>query len=191
MLYPLNLFAWREKQREQHRRRFIGLLVFGGIAALGVQWGAGQYFQYQQDQQQQRLAYLTDYIARIDQRIEVMKIAQQAHSQTLERLKIVEGLQSERNKTTEFMNLMLSVIPEGVHVDKIKMNDYKVEISGIADSTARLTTMIDNMERSPKLRDVGMHSIVHGKVRFGKEFQTFRVSFMFKGASMNDGKQHG
>ena len=120
-----------------------------------------------------------------------MKIAQQAHSQTLERLKIVEGLQSGRNKTTEFMSLMISVIPEGVYVDKIKMNGHKVEISGIADSTAHLTTMIDNMERSPKLRDVGMHSIVHGKVRFGKEFQTFKVSFMFKGASMNDGKQHG
>ena len=191
MLYHINLLAWRENQREEHRRRFIGLILLGAIAALGVQWGIDKYYQYQQDQQQQRLAYLADYIARLDHRIEAMKIAQQEHSQTLERLKIVEGLQSERNKTTEFMNLMLSVIPEGVHVDKIKMNGHKVEISGIADSTAHLTTMIDNMERSPKLRDVGMHSIVHGKVRFGKEFQTFRVSFMFKGASMNDGKQHG
>ncbi|MDG2664495.1 pilus assembly protein PilN, partial [Vibrio parahaemolyticus] len=35
-------------------------------------------------------------------------------------------------------------------------------------------------ERSAKLNDVEMHSIVHGKARFGKEFQTFKVSFMFK-----------
>ncbi|MCR9941853.1 PilN domain-containing protein [Vibrio owensii] len=192
MLHHINLLAWRENQREEHRRRFIGLIVLGVIAALGVQWGIGKYYQYQQDQQQQRLDYLAHYISQLDKRIEAMKIAEQEHSKILERLKIVEGLQNGRNKTTEFMNLMPSVIPEGVYVDKIKMNDYEIEISGISDSTPRLATMLDNMERSAKLLDVEMHSIVHGKARFGKEFQTFKVSFMFKGASIKEGgKQHG
>ncbi|CAH1530101.1 Type IV pilus biogenesis protein PilN [Vibrio owensii] len=192
MLHHINLLAWRENQREEHRRRFIGLIVLGAIAALGLQWGIGKYYQYQQDQQQQRLDYLAHYISQLDKRIEAMKIAEQEHGKILERLKIVEGLQNGRNKTTEFMNLMPSVIPEGVYVDKIKMNDYEIEISGISDSTPRLATMLDNMERSAKLLDVEMHSIVHGKARFGKEFQTFKVSFMFKGASIKEGgKQHG
>ncbi|GAB7224174.1 PilN domain-containing protein [Vibrio owensii] len=192
MLHHINLLAWRENQREEHRRRFIGLIVLGAIAALGVQWGIGKYYQYQQDQQQQRLDYLAHYISQLDKRIEAMKIAEQEHGKILERLKIVEGLQNGRNKTTEFMNLMPSVIPEGVYVDKIKMNDYEIEVSGISDSTPRLATMLDNMERSAKLLDVEMHSIVHGKARFGKEFQTFKVSFMFKGASIKEGgKQHG
>ncbi|OXE28561.1 pilus assembly protein PilN, partial [Vibrio parahaemolyticus] len=90
------------------------------------------------------------------------------HSKILERLKVVEALQNGRNKTTDFMNLMPAVIPEGVYVDKIKMNDLEIEISGISDSTPRLATMLDNMERSAKLLDVEMHSIVHGKARFGK-----------------------
>ncbi|MFV8437814.1 PilN domain-containing protein [Vibrio owensii] len=192
MLHHINLLAWRENQREEHRRRFIGLIVLGAIAALGLQWGIGKYYQYQQDQQQQRLDYLAHYISQLDKRIEAMKIAEQEHGKILERLKIVEGLQNGRNKTTEFMNLMPSVIPEGVYVDKIKMNDYEIEISGISDSTPRLATMLDNMERSAKLLEVEMHSIVHGKARFGKEFQTFKVSFMFKGASIKEGgKQHG
>ncbi|ARV73688.1 PilN domain-containing protein [Vibrio campbellii] len=191
MLYHINLLAWRENQREEHRRRFIGLILLGAIAALGVQWGIGKYYQYQQDQQQQRFDYLAHYISQLDKRIEAMKIAEQEHSKILERLKTVEGLQNGRNKTTEFMNLMPSVIPEGVYVDKIKMNDYEIEISGISDSTSRLATMLDNMERSAKLLDVDMHSIVHGKALFGKEFQTFKVSFMFKDASIKGGKQHG
>ncbi|MFV8451637.1 pilus assembly protein PilN, partial [Vibrio campbellii] len=41
MLYHINLLAWRENQREEHRRRFIGLILLGAIAALGVQWGIG------------------------------------------------------------------------------------------------------------------------------------------------------
>ncbi|MGR5237870.1 PilN domain-containing protein [Vibrio alfacsensis] len=191
MLYHINLLPWRERQREEHRRRFIGLIVLGAIAALGLQWGIGQYYQYQQDQQQQRLDYLTHHISQLDKRIEAMKIAEQEHGRILERLKVVEGLQIGRNKTTEFMNLMPSVIPKGVYVDKIKMNDYEIEISGISDSTARLATMLDSMERSTKLLDVEMHSIVHGKARFGKEFQTFKVSFMFKEPLRKGGEQHG
>ncbi|HHX8555960.1 TPA: PilN domain-containing protein [Vibrio alginolyticus] len=180
MLYRINLLPWRENQREEHRRRFISLVALGMLVAVGIQWGIGKFFEYQQDQQQERLDYLTHYIAELDQRIEAMKIAEQEHSKILERLKVVEGLQNGRNKTTEFMNLMPAVIPEGVYVDKIKMNDLEIEISGISDSTPKLATMLDNMERSAKLNEVEMHSIVHGKARFGKEFQTFKVSFMFK-----------
>ncbi|MCS0333531.1 PilN domain-containing protein [Vibrio diabolicus] len=180
MLYRINLLPWRENQREEHRRRFISLVALGMLVAIGIQWGIGKFFEYQQDQQQERLDYLTHYIAELDQRIEAMKIAEQEHSKILERLKVVEGLQNGRNKTTEFMNLMPAVIPEGVYVDKIKMNDLEIEISGISDSTPKLATMLDNMEHSAKLNDVEMHSIVHGKARFGKEFQTFKVSFMFK-----------
>ncbi|ELB2924624.1 PilN domain-containing protein [Vibrio alginolyticus] len=180
MLYRINLLPWRENQREEHRRRFISLVALGMLVAVGIQWGVGKFFEYQQDQQQDRLDYLTHYIAELDQRIEAMKIAEQEHSKILERLKVVEGLQNGRNKTTEFMNLMPAVIPEGVYVDKIKMNDLEIEISGISDSTPKLATMLDNMERSAKLNDVEMHSIVHGKARFGKEFQTFKVSFLFK-----------
>ncbi|ENP8357685.1 PilN domain-containing protein [Vibrio sp. B513a] len=180
MLYRINLLPWRENQREEHRRRFISLVALGMLVAVGIQWGIGKFFEYQQDQQQERLDYLNHYIAELDQRIEAMKIAEQEHSKILERLKVVEGLQNGRNKTTEFMNLMPAVIPEGVYVDKIKMNDLEIEISGISDSTPKLATMLDNMERSAKLNDVEMHSIVHGKARFGKEFQTFKVSFMFK-----------
>ncbi|ANQ54971.1 PilN domain-containing protein [Vibrio parahaemolyticus] len=192
MLYRINLLPWRENQREEHRRRFVGLVVLGVMVALGIQWGVSKYYEYQQDLQQERLDYLTTYISDLDKRIEAMKIAELEHSKILERLKVVEALQNGRNKTTDFMNLMPAVIPEGVYVDKIKMNDLEIEISGISDSTPRLATMLDNMERSAKLLDVEMHSIVHGKARFGKEFQTFKVSFMFNTVEeQKEGKQHG
>lgn len=191
MLYRINLLPWRENQREAHRRRFVGLIVLGLFVAVGVQWSIGKFYAYQQERQQERLDYLTHYIAELDQRIEAMKIAEQEHSKILARLKVVEGLQKGRNKTTEFMNLMPAAIPEGVYVDKIKMNDREIEISGISDSTPRLATMLDNMERSAELVDVEMHSIVHGKSRFGKEFQTFKVSFIFKSVENVKGDLHG
>ena len=84
------------------------------------------------------------------------------------------------------MNLMPELIPEGVYVDKIKMNGQEIEMSGISDSTARLATMLDNLERSESLKSVEMHSIVHNRKRFNKEFQTFKVSFVFSPVSLDN-----
>ncbi|MBG0760757.1 pilus assembly protein PilN [Vibrio cidicii] len=179
MKHTINLLPWREYQREEHRRRFVGVLILGVLIAVAIQWGIGQYVSYQQRLQQDRLNYLNHYIAQLDLRIQAMKIAKEEHGQILARLKVVESLQAQRNNTTELMNIMPNVIPEGVYVDKIKMSDQEVEMAGISDSTARLATMLDNLERSETIYDVEMHSIVHGKERFGKAFQTFTVSFMF------------
>ena len=148
------------------------------------QWAIGHYFQQEKARQQARLTYLEHYIGQLDKQIRSLKVAEREHKAILTRLDVVESLQSGRNKTTHFMNLMPELIPEGVYVDKIKMNGQEIEMSGISDSTARLATMLDNLERSASLSNVEMHSIVHNRKRFNKEFQTFKVSFSFVSPSI-------
>ena len=185
MLHQINLLPWRDEIRAQHRRRFIGLLLLGTIIAVLTQWVIGLHFKEQQGIQHARLSYLKQYIAQLDNQIRSLKIAEQEHQAILTRLDVVESLQTGRNKTTEFMNIMPEMIPEGVYVDKIKMNGQDLELSGISDSTARLATMLDNLERLTLLKDVEMHSIIHNRKRFNKEFQTFKVSFSLKPAAFN------
>lgn len=177
MLHSLNLLPWREALKARHRRRFFSLVVLGVLLASGVQWGAGAYLDYQKGLQQQRLDYLNRYIASLDKQIDNLKQVEKEHSALLTRLSVVEELQQQRNKTTDFMNLIPAMIPQGVYVDKIKMNGQQLEVSGISDTTSRLATMLDNLEKSSQLSNVEMHSIVLGKQRFGKQFQTFQVSF--------------
>ncbi|MEH0743198.1 PilN domain-containing protein [Vibrio cholerae] len=177
MLHSLNLLPWREALKARHRRRFFSLVVLGVLLAGGAQWGAGAYLDYQKGLQQQRLDYLNRYIASLDKQIDNLKQVEKEHSALLTRLSVVEELQQQRNKTTDFMNLIPAMIPQGVYVDKIKMNGQQLEVSGISDTTSRLATMLDNLEKSSQLSNVEMHSIVLGKQRFGKQFQTFHVSF--------------
>ncbi len=179
MLHSVNLLPWREELRERHKKRFLSFLILGVLVGIGIQWGIGLYLDNEAEKQQARLAYLTSYIAELDRRIEALKQVEQDHAALLTRLSVVEKLQKQRNKTTDFMNVLPGLIPEGVYVDKIKMGGSAVEIAGISDTTSRLATMLDNLEKSSKLNEVEMHSIVHGKVRFGKKFQTFKVSFNF------------
>ncbi len=179
MLHKVNLLAWRDAQRDKHKRQFLGIFCLGILLAVFVQWLAGSYLGSQNQQQQARLNYLTAYIDKLDQRISALNMVEGEHKALLTRLEVVETLQAQRNKTTQFMNIIPTLVPEGVYVDKIKMNGARIEMSGISDTTSRLATMLDNLETSPLLVDIEMHSIVHGKVRFGKKFQTFSVSFSF------------
>ncbi|MGL5429805.1 MAG: PilN domain-containing protein [Vibrio sp.] len=177
MLDRINLLPWREARREAHKRRFLGLVMLGILLAVLMQFAAGNYLSRQVAQQQERIGYLKQHIFSLDQQVSQLKLSEEEHKALLTRLHVVEQLQLKRNTTTDFMNLMPQLIPEGVYVDKIKMNGQQIEITGISDSTARLATMLDNLEKSAKLSEVEMHEIVAGNKRFGKQFQSFKVSF--------------
>ncbi|UUM30794.1 PilN domain-containing protein [Vibrio japonicus] len=193
MLHSVNLLPWREELRERHKRRFLSMLILGVLIAVLIQWAIGLYLQEQKHTQQDRLEYLNSYIKQQDMEIAALKKVEQEHKALLTRLSVVEKLQEKRNKAADIMNVIPTLIPEGVYVDKIKMNGLHIQISGISDTTSRLATMLDNLESSPVIRNVEMHSIVHDKPRFGKKFQTFKVSFSFApdAAAVNEEQQRG
>lgn len=180
MLHDINLLPWREEKRQEYKQRFYGMVVLGVLMAIGLQWFGSLYIDHLKTQQKIRNQLLQAYVQELDKQLINLKAIEAKHKSILTRLRLVESLQNERNKTTDFMNLMPELVPEGVYVDKMKMNGRDVEIGGISDSTARLATMLDNFENSAWLMNIEMHSIVSGKVVFGKKFQTFKVSFRFE-----------
>ncbi|HBV76127.1 MULTISPECIES: PilN domain-containing protein [Vibrio] len=180
MLHDINLLPWREEKRTEYKQRFYGMVVLGVLVAISLQWFGSLYIDHLKTQQQSRNQELKTYIAELDKKLVNLKEIEAKHKSILTRLRLVESLQNERNKTTDFMNLMPELVPEGVYVDKIKMNGREIEMSGVSDSTSRLATMLDNFESSSWLSDVEMHSIISGKVLFGKKFQSFKLSFRFE-----------
>lgn len=187
MLHDINLLPWREEKRQEYKQRFYGMVVLGVLVAIGLQWFGSLYIDHLKTQQKTRNQQLQAYVQVLDKQLINLKAIEAKHKSILTRLRLVESLQNERNKTTDFMNLMPELVPEGVYVDKMKMNGRDVEIGGISDSTARLATMLDNFENSAWLMNIEMHSIVSGKVVFGKKFQTFKVSFRFESKPLEVG----
>ncbi|MGF1721633.1 PilN domain-containing protein [Vibrio kyushuensis] len=177
MLHSVNLLSWRDEKREKHKRRFVSLVILALLIAFLLQYAVGWYFNGELRKQQGRINYFTHYIEQLDRRIDDLKLTEQDHSALLTRLSVVERLQQSRNKSTDFMIEIQMLVPEGVYVDKIKLNGDEIEMKGISDSTAHLATMLDNLEKSSFLSDVEMHSIVHDQKRFEQNFHTFKVSF--------------
>ncbi|MEZ8825725.1 PilN domain-containing protein [Vibrio amylolyticus] len=177
MLPNINLFPWREQKREQHKRRFLNLAVLVLMVSFLIQYFIGWYFNEQMSLQQGRNNYFTHYIEQLDKQIHELRLTEQDHAALLTRLSVVEKLQGSRNKSTEFMIEIQKLVPDGVYVDKIRINGDAIEMRGFSDSTAHLATMLDNLEKSAFLADVEMHSIVHDQKRFNHDFDTFEVSF--------------
>ncbi|OIQ25398.1 PilN domain-containing protein [uncultured Vibrio sp.] len=177
MLHNINLLPWREHKREQHKKRFLNLVVLALMVSFLIQYLIGWYFSNQLTQQQGRINYFTRYIEQLDRQIDELKLTELDHAALLTRLSVVEKLQTSRNKSTDFMIEIQKLVPDGVYVDKIRINGNAIEMRGFSDSTAHLATMLDNLEKSTFLADVEMHSIVHDQKRFGHDFDTFEVSF--------------
>lgn len=174
----INFTPWRETRRAHYRQCFFFALVLMVSFSILTQWLAGYYLTKQQSIQLSRNAEIQAHIHYLDQQIRSLDKAKANHKSIVNRLGSVETLQHNRNKVTQFMNLLPTLVPEGVYVDKIDMNGLEVEINGISDSTADLATMLDKLERSNSVEEIEIHSIVSGQHLFGQLFKTFKVSFV-------------
>ncbi|WP_165310109.1 PilN domain-containing protein [Vibrio ziniensis] len=177
MLYSINLLPWRDTQKQSHRKRFIHFTIMAVGLGAALQWAAGWYLDYQVNIERGRLDYLNQHIAKLDRKLDLLNLVDKEYQYLNTRFELVESLQKKRNKTTQIMVLIPQLIPEGVYVDQINMNDNSIELQGISDSTAQLATMLDRLERCSSISNVEMRSIVSGNFRFGRPFQSFQASF--------------
>ncbi|WP_428772695.1 PilN domain-containing protein [Vibrio sp.] len=175
----VNLYPWREWQLVRHQRQFwwqlVGLFMLISVVALL----GGQYFQRQIITQQQRLDFLQQYDQELQQQMQQLGQLKIEHRQLAQRLQLVEQLQTRLNRPVQLMNQLQQLVPEGVYLDKIKFQQPRVELHGISDSTARVATLLDRLESSPRVEELAVHSIVNGQKRLGESFQSFSLAYQF------------
>ncbi|WP_139312273.1 PilN domain-containing protein [Vibrio ponticus] len=177
MLHRINLLPWREQQLKHQQRRFISMLVVSIVIAYLLLLGAGSYIESQQQIQQQRLDYLNTHLAKLNhQQTELAQrtLQQQALQQQLQQL---SDLQWQRNQPTLLMQLLASLIPQGVYLESMTLKAQLVTIKGVAHSTEQLTHLLESFETSQSITQVVMHSIQHSQQASSDLSQTFHLSF--------------
>ncbi|WP_239424364.1 PilN domain-containing protein [Vibrio galatheae] len=179
------MLNWREEKRRARQRRLLALLLAGGVMAVGLQITLGVYLDKQYVLQQQRNQYLASYTLQLSEQLNQLQMLEQTHQALQSRLNLVQALQVERNRTTNIMNLLPQMIPAGVYLDQVKMNDGHIQLEGISESTSLLAIMLQSLEASPLVTNIEMHSIVDGTVRFARNYQAYKVAFTLRGE--NDG----
>lgn len=147
----VNLLPHREEKRKTQRQQFY---AFSGVVAVlaGLIWFIGfGFINNLIDRQSEKNAFLKSEIAVLDKQIEeINKLKEQTES-LLKRKQVIEALQANRTETVHLFNELARRLPSGVYLSSIQQQGQKITLVGYAQSNARVSTLMHNLDESPIL----------------------------------------
>ncbi|HEX7053946.1 MAG TPA: PilN domain-containing protein [Burkholderiales bacterium] len=149
----INLLPHREERRKRARSHFY--VVIGGTAVLGalIVGLMHTYYAEKIDAQQGRNQYLKTEIAKLDKEIaEINKLKDEIQA-LLARKQIIETLQADRAQTVHLLDDLVKRMPEGVYLKSLTQKGLRINVTGYAQSNARVSTLMRNIEASPWLQN--------------------------------------
>ena len=181
----INLLPHREEKRKLRRQQFIVLSALSAglaVALTGLIWIA---INTQIENQNGRNKYLKDEIAKLDKQIdEISKIREETQS-LLAKKQVVEGLQSYRSEPVYLLDQMLRQLPEGLYIKTIKQTGIKINVTGYAQSNARVSAFMRNIQASPYLENPELVEIKAVTLN-SQRANEFSLNFTVKRAKQED-----
>ncbi|WP_028919876.1 PilN domain-containing protein [Pseudoxanthomonas suwonensis] len=144
----INLLPWRVERRKQRQREFQGML---GLAALGgvlLSFLVWFHFDRQVAGQHERNAFLQAEIAKVQKQNEEIKELDAKKDRLLARKKVIEQLQANRSQMVHLFDSLVRTIPDGVTLTSIKQEGDLLTLEGSAQSNARVSAYMRNLEVS-------------------------------------------
>src|SRR5436190_11265090 len=144
----INLLPHRAERRKRAKRHFA--IVSAGTAVVGllVVGLIHSYYAEQISNQLGRNQFLKSEIGKLDQEIaEINKLKDEIQA-LLARKQIIETLQADRAQTVHLMDELVKQMPEGVFLKSIVQTGMRIQLLGYAQSNARVSTLMRNIESS-------------------------------------------
>jgi len=147
----INLLPHREQKRQARQRQFVSLAALVAILGLGIVGLVHFVLATQIESQNNRNALLKTEIVKLDEQIKEIDKLRDQIAQVLSRKQVVETLQSNRNEAVHLLDQLVRQLPDGIYLRSIKQVGTKVTLVGYAQSNARVSTLMRNVEASPWL----------------------------------------
>jgi type IV pilus assembly protein PilN len=144
----VNLLPHRAERRKRAKQHFF--VVSGGTALVGVLIVGLMHSYYAEriSMQEGRNAFLKTEIGKLDKEIaEINKLRDEIQA-LLARKQIIETLQADRAQTVHLLDELVKQMPEGVFLKSVKQTGSRVQLLGYAQSNARVSTLMRNIESS-------------------------------------------
>lgn len=144
----INLLPYREMQREAKRREFNFILGFTAFATAGLVLLGSTFINNAIDNQLARNQRLDTEIANLDKEIADIKDLKTQIRLMLDRKKVVEDLQTNRNQSVVILDELSRQLPSGMYFKSIEQVGKKITLKGIAENNSRVATMVRNLNSS-------------------------------------------
>tara|TARA_B100001971_G_C18020834_1_gene447293 strand:+ start:80 stop:652 length:573 start_codon:yes stop_codon:yes gene_type:complete len=152
----INLLPWREELRQKCKKDFLmalgGAVLIAGFITLASKLTVQQWIQNQESRNNVLKAEITELDRQID---EILGLENQKE-RLLARMGIIEQLQRSRPEVVHLFDELVDALPEGVFLTEITQAAARIEISGTAQSSTRVSALMRNIDSSEWLRDPGL-----------------------------------
>lgn len=145
----INLLPWREARRVQRQRQLIGILVTTALLGAGIVFLVYTEIALRIQHQQERNNYLRDEIAQLKKAAEEMKELQKVKTRLLDRLSVVQKLQTVRPGMVKMLDELARLVPQDIYMTGFKTAPNQVTLNGIARSDNVISEFMRDLKNSP------------------------------------------
>lgn len=183
----VNLLPHRAERRKAQRKHLA--ILAGMVSALAisivvlVHGVIAGYISIQTD----RNEFLKKEISQLDKEIDEIKKLKEDITALLARKQVIERLQSDRAQSVYLLEQLVRQVPDGVYLKTVKQVGIKVNITGYAQSNARVSTLMRNIASSPFLENPDLVEIKAAIVG-NKRVAEFNMNLSFKRQQTDDAK---
>jgi len=180
----INLLPHREQKRQARQRQFFTLMISLAILGLAVIALVHGILAAQIESQQSRNQVLKGEIAKLDEQIKEIDRLRDQIQAVLARKQVVETLQANRSEAVHLLDQLVRQLPDGIYLRSVRQAGPKVTIVGYAQSNARVSTLMRNIDASPWLSTPELVEIklvaMPGSKDPNQKINEFTLNFLIK-----------
>lgn len=173
----INLLPHREEAKKARREQFY---VFAALVlALGglIVFVGYTFIDSAINKQLENNNFLKNEISLLDKQLDQIKRLKEQTQALLSRKQVIENLQQDRGEPVHLLNELVQQVPEGVYLKSLKQEGLVVNLAGYAQSNARISALMRNIDASPWLENPQLlesKAVVVG----GRRINEFTMNFV-------------
>ncbi len=144
----INLLPWRAERRKQRQQEFMSLLGLSAIVAVVISLLIVMFYKGQIEGEKARNQYLTDQITLVNEQIKEIDELDKKKARLLRRKEVIEELQASRSQMVHLFDELVRTVPDGLRLNSIKQQGAELSLDGFAQSNARVSTYMRNLQVS-------------------------------------------
>ncbi|KAF1712777.1 PilN domain-containing protein [Pseudoxanthomonas sacheonensis] len=144
----INLLPWRAERRANRQKEFYGMLGLAAAGGLVLSFLIWFHYSQQISGQNTRNQFLQAEIQKVEGKIKEIEALDKQKDRLLARKKVIEQLQANRSQMVHLFDSLVRTIPDGVALSSIKQEGEILTLEGRAQSNARVSNYMRNLEGS-------------------------------------------
>ena len=168
----INLLPWRENLRKQRQREFGAMIAGALFFTLLLGFYVHLHISGMIDHQKARNGFLKKEIAEMDRKIKEIKDLENTKAKLLARINVIQQLQGSRPEVVHLFDELVTRTPEGSYLTDVTQKAKSVTINGRAQSNARVSSYMRNIDVSEWLHAPSLQ-VIENKDKTGTGFSHF------------------